>query len=129
MSLQFMSAFHALGALGLIAAAKSTKSTGSSAFFYILIIAVAGVYLWIRTQRKRQRQAVETQRAVEIGDEVVTTSGIVGKVVGFVGDRVELEIAPGTTVEILRQAMGRRIDPPDLSTSGDGATPPEGGSS
>ena len=38
------------------------------------------------------------------------TSGIIGRVEGFVGDRARIEIAPGMVIEVVRQAVAQRID-------------------
>jgi len=41
---------------------------------------------------------------------VMLSSGILGRVEGFVGDHARIEIAPGTVIEVLRAAVSRRID-------------------
>ena len=97
-------------ALGVLAAAK--KTTSSNPTFLILIVILVGAYLlFFRPRQQKLRQQQAKQREVEVGDEVVTTSGIIGRVQGFNGDRIEVEIAPGTTIEIVQQGIGRRIEP------------------
>lgn len=98
---------------GLVLGATSTKSSSSSLPILILLLVFLAVYmLWIRPQRMKLRQNQAQQRQAEVGDEVVTTGGIVGRIRSMSDDRVTLEIAPGTTIEIIRAAIGRRIDPP-----------------
>lgn len=112
-------AFPALHALAVTAAAK--KSSGSSAFLFILLILAVGAFLFIRPQRRRQREQAAMQKAIEPGDEVVTSSGIVGRVQSMTDDRVKVEVAPGTTVEIVRRAIGQRVAPPAWDqSSGEG---------
>ena len=41
------------------------------------------------------------------------TSGIIGRVEGFVGDRAKIEIAPGMAIEVVRQAVAQRVDDAD----------------
>ena len=95
----------------LLGAVAPKKSTGSPVFL-ILIVVMVGVYLlWLRPQRKRQQAQMRDRQQAEVGDEVVTSAGIYGKVVAIDGDRVSVEIAPGTTIEIAKRAMGQRIDP------------------
>ena len=38
------------------------------------------------------------------------SSGIIGRVEGFVGDRARIEIAPGMVIEVMRQAVSQRVD-------------------
>jgi preprotein translocase subunit YajC len=99
------------GLTGAVLAATKAK-TSSNPTFLIIIVVLLGVYLlWLRPQRKRQQAAAMSQRQAEVGDEVVTAAGIYGKVLAFDGDRASVEIAPGTTIEIARRALGQRVDP------------------
>ncbi len=96
----------------VLGAAAAKKSTGSPVFL-ILIVVMVGVYLlWLRPQRKRQQAQMRERQQADVGDDVVTAAGIYGKVVAIDGDRVSVEIAPGTTIDIARRAMGQRIDRP-----------------
>jgi preprotein translocase subunit YajC len=103
----------------LFAASSSKKSSsGSSAFIFVLLIAFVGIYfLWLRPQRNRLRQQQAQNRDAAVGDEVVTTSGIVGRVLSIEGDRVTIETGHGHTMTLMRSAIARRIDPdvPDPS--------------
>ncbi len=102
---------HVVRLATVLAATTPKKSTGSPVFL-ILIVVMVGVYLlWLRPQRKRQQAQMRDRQQAEVGDEVVTSAGIYGKVVAIDGDRVSVEIAPGTTIEIAKRAMGQRIDP------------------
>ncbi len=57
--------------------------TGSSTSFIIMMIVLFAVmyFLMIRPQKKRQKEEQEMRASLEIGDEIVTIGGIVGKVV------------------------------------------------
>jgi preprotein translocase subunit YajC len=116
----FIHLLPALHGLGVLAAAKKSSSTGSSAFLFILLILAVGAFLFMRPQRRRQKEQQAMQKAVSVGDEVITSSGIVGTVRAMNDDRVLVEIAPGTTVEIVRRAVGQRVPQapqwPDVST-------------
>ena len=50
-------------------------------------------FLLIRPQQKRQKQQEEMLKAIEKGDQVVTSGGLHGKVVGVTDDVLTLEIA------------------------------------
>ena len=116
----FLPAFHDLAIIAT--AKKSSSSSGSSAFLFILLILAVGAFLFMRPQRRRQKEQQAMQKAVSVGDEVITSSGIVGTVRAMNDDRVLVEIAPGTTVEIVRRAVGQRVPQapqwPDVSTEG-----------
>ena len=86
----------------------ATGSSSKSSLTPILIIAVLfGVFylLIIRPQRNRQRRAQQTQGGVEPGQRVRTTAGIYGTVTRIDDPDVELEIAPGVEIRILRRAI------------------------
>lgn len=110
---------HAVHTGLLVATVK--KSSGSP-IFLILLVVLAGGYLWMRSQRNKTTRNQRAQtREVLVGDEVTTTSGIVGHVRDLRDDRVSLEIAPGTVITVMRQAIGRHVEPlvPESSTDDD----------
>ena len=65
------------------AASGSTTGTGNSYSFIILMVVLLVVmyFVTIRPQRKRQKEEQEMRNSLEIGDEIITIGGIVGKVV------------------------------------------------
>ena len=65
-------------------AANSGSGTASSSTSYIIlmVVLIAVMYfIMIRPQKKRQKEEQEMRNSLEIGDEIVTIGGIVGKVV------------------------------------------------
>lgn len=116
MPIQIASALPALHALLFAAAAKNTN--GSSVFVFLLLVLAVGAFLFIRPQRRRQRDLLAQQRAISVGDEVITAAGIVGRVQSMSDDRVRIEVAPGTTIEIVRRAIGQRVTPPPSAWGG-----------
>lgn len=114
------------GITGLLLAAPTKKSSSSPIFLYLIVVLLGVYLLWLRPQKKRQQAAARAQHQAEVGDEVITTSGIYGKVLGFDGDRVEIEIAPGTTIEIARRALGQRVDPVTIEPDAADEEPPGG---
>jgi preprotein translocase subunit YajC len=64
----------------------------------VILIAVAFLLLVVLPGRARNRQVQSVQRmqaALEIGTEVMTSSGLYGQVVRLGAEDVDLEIAPG----------------------------------
>jgi preprotein translocase subunit YajC len=98
------------GAL-VFAATKTTKTSANPTFFILIIFLFAIYFLWLRPQRKKLRSTQLQQNAPEVGDDVVTAAGIIGRVVRLEGDRAEIEVAPGQNLTILRTALGRRLSP------------------
>ena len=96
-------------------AAKTTSGGGSSSLLIIVVIFAGLMYFMFRSQRRRQRAAQDTQRGVEIGSRVRTTSGMYGTVVDGDDRNVMLEVAPGTRIKMLRQAIAAVVpdDEPD----------------
>jgi len=84
----------------------------------VLWVAVLG-FLWmlmIRPQRNRQRALAQLQNEITVGDEVMMSAGIYGTVRSIDEKRVELEIAPGTTITVVRQAVLERVIDKDEPT-------------
>lgn len=78
----------------------------------LVLIVLAFWFLVIRPARKRQQDMTRTQNSVETGSQVMLGSGIFGTVVAVADESVQLEIAPGTTIKVARQAVVRVIDEP-----------------
>jgi preprotein translocase subunit YajC len=87
-------------------AAGTTKS-GSSAFTFIILAVLVGLFyvLIMRPQRNRQRRAQQTQSQVMPGQRIRTTAGMYGTVVSGDDRDVVIEIAPGVEVTMLRRAV------------------------
>jgi preprotein translocase subunit YajC len=76
-----------------------------------ILLALVFWLLLIRPQRKRQLAMMETQRSVQVGDEVVLGAGIVGRVAGESEEYLQLEVAPGVAMKVARAAVVRVILP------------------
>ena len=94
----------------LAAESKNSGSGGIVQLAIFLLIPIAMYFLLIRPQRRRQREQVEMQKAIEVGDEVMTTSGVYGFVTGFEGDIAWLEIDDNVQIRISRAAIQRKVD-------------------
>ena len=104
-----------------ILAAESGSSSGSAAIVQLgifLLIPVAMYVLLIRPQRRRQREQAAMQSAIDVGDEIMTTSGLYGFITGFDGDIVWLEIDDNIQIRIARAAVQRKVDTASGETGG-----------
>jgi len=76
-----------------------------TSFLPLIIIFVLFYFLLIRPQQKRQKEHKQMVEALEVGQEIVTGGGVLGKVTG-VGDLwVTVEVADGVSLKIQRQTI------------------------
>lgn len=80
-------------------------------FLIFLVVIVGAYFLFIAPQRRKMRAQMNQGSTFQVGDEVVTKSGIYGSVRSMDGDRVRLEIAHGTTIEVMKTSIARRVEP------------------
>lgn len=70
-----------------------------------LLIFVIFYVLIIRPQQRRMKQHQATIAAVRKGDEVVTAGGIRGRVTKVGDDEIEVEIAAGVRVMVVKSTL------------------------
>ena len=106
----------------------------SSQYFPLILIALVFVVLLVLPARQRKRmqtQAQQLQSSLQIGTPVMTTSGMYGTVAGLAEKSVDLEIAPGVVVTVVRQAILEVRKPadeaPGTGSVSDGSTGPTDG--
>lgn len=93
----------------------AASSSALNQFFPILIVvALFGLmyFFMIRPQSKRRKEAMEMQRTLGVGSDVVTIGGLYGTVVDSDDESVTLEIDEGVTARYTRQAVARVLPPP-----------------
>jgi preprotein translocase subunit YajC len=78
-----------------------------------LLILVAFYFLIIRPARGRQRAQQQLHNNLQVGQKVLTTSGLHATVVGIEDDVVLLEAAPGVTTRWAKPAVARILTPQD----------------
>ena len=72
---------------------------GSPIFMFVIIIAIM-YFMMIRPQRKRQKEIENFRNSLQIGQEVVTSGGIYGKIKEINGSIVVLEVAHNVNVRV-----------------------------
>lgn len=92
---------------------KKSGTSGLLTFLPIVLIGAAMYFLLIRPQKKRMRDQQSLLKAVEEGDEIITSGGIYGFVTAVDGDVLWVEIDHDKKVEIRihRSAISRKINP------------------
>jgi preprotein translocase subunit YajC len=87
------------------AAAAPAQSPFVSFIPFVLIFLVM-YFLMIRPQKKRMQEEQTFLNKLAHGDEVVTKSGILGKVTGIAEKVVTLELEGGTKMKVLKSHIG-----------------------
>jgi preprotein translocase subunit YajC len=82
----------------------------ASLIFLAALLLVAW-FLVIRPQQRRVRAHQAVVASVHEGDEVMTTSGIFGTIKSMDGDVLQLEVAPGVELRVVKGAIARRTGP------------------
>jgi preprotein translocase subunit YajC len=89
--------------------ASAAAPGGSAAFIVqmlpLLFIFVIFYFLMIRPQQRRMKEHAATISAVQKGDEVITAGGVRGKVTKVGDDEVEVEIAQGVKVRVIKSTL------------------------
>ena len=97
----------------MILAAEDDSSGGGAAIVQLgilLLIPLALYFLMIRPQRRRMREQASLQSSLEVGDEVITTSGVYGFITGFEEDRVWLEVDEDVQIRLSRGAIAGKTN-------------------
>ncbi len=83
------------------AAASGTSSGAADAtggwvgllttFLPLILIFVVFYFMLIRPQKKREKETQDMRNSLQVGDEIVTAGGIIGRVVSIKEDNVVIE--------------------------------------
>ncbi len=95
---------------GQNAGQQTAKGSGASSI--VLMVALVGVmyFMMIRPQKKRQKEEQEMRSSIEIGDEIITIGGIVGKVVKIREEDIVIETgADRTKMRLQRWAVNTNV--------------------
>jgi preprotein translocase subunit YajC len=86
------------------AAGASATGTGATVMAYapFVLIIIIFYFLMIRPQQRRMKQHQAMLGAVKKNDVVITNGGLIGKATKVDDNEVELEIAPGVRVKVVK---------------------------
>lgn len=93
--------------LTTLSSSTSTDSSSTTQMIVLMVVLVVVMYfLMIRPQKKRQKEEEEMKASLEIGDEIITIGGIVGRIVTIREDDIVIETgADRTKMKIQRWAV------------------------
>ncbi|MDR2216157.1 MAG: preprotein translocase subunit YajC [Nevskiaceae bacterium] len=82
------------------AAASPTGSGGLSQILILVVFVVVFYFLLIRPQQKRAKEHQAMLSRLEAGNEVVTSGGILGRIVEIDDSFITVEIAPNVRIKV-----------------------------
>lgn len=97
--------------LMLLEASTSASGKGSFQMIILIVLFFVGMYfLMIRPQKKQQKKEQEIRENTQVGDEITTIGGIVGKVVTVKEDSLIIETgADKNKMKITRWAIQTNV--------------------
>jgi preprotein translocase subunit YajC len=107
----------------VVTAASSSGSAGL--LIYALPLLLIGFMFY--SSRRRVKESQRVQSALSIGDEIMTTSGMFGRITALEDQIATLEVSPGVNIRVNRRAIAGPA--PDVAPSPDAGTPKASASS
>ena len=89
----------------------ASSGGGSLITLLVFMLPLGLLFVFMRNQQKRVKQQQSNQQAAQVGEDILTTSGIFGTIVDEDEEEgiVTVEIAPGTQIRMVRAGIARRI--------------------
>ena len=85
---------------------------GFGSIILIGVMFVALYFFMIRPQKKQEKQVKDMRDSLQVGDEITTIGGLIGKIVSIKDETLVMETSrDGTKIRILRSAV-RCVDVP-----------------
>ena len=91
-------------------AAAPAAGAAFAQFIPLILIFAIMYFLMIRPQQKRARLHREMVAALKKGDHIITQGGIIGKVATVRDDEIEVEIASGVRVRVVRGTVAQVVN-------------------
>ncbi|MBE6611904.1 MAG: preprotein translocase subunit YajC [Ruminococcaceae bacterium] len=84
----------------------STGMQGFTSIIMIVVMIAVFYFFMYRPQKKQEREVNEMRNSLQVGDEITTIGGIIGKVISIKEETVMIETGrDGTKIRILRSAI------------------------
>jgi preprotein translocase subunit YajC len=100
-----------LGSFMALVAQGGNSGSGGGLSILLFFVVMGGIFylLLIRPQQRQRRAQRALVEGLDVGDEVITMSGIFGTVRAVDDESVTLEVAPGTEMRFLKGAVARKL--------------------
>jgi len=90
---------------------------GAGPFLPLVLIFAVFYFLLIRPQQQRQKEMKAMLAALKRGDKVVTGGGILGEVTKAKDNEIEVQIADGVRITVLRDTIASVVNPKPANDS------------
>ena len=87
------------------AQAAAQQPSMLASFIPLILIFLIFYFLLIRPQQKKQKEHKILLESIKRGDEILSSGGILGKVIRVDNDKLTVEIAKGVNVSIIRSTV------------------------
>ena len=78
----------------------------SGGFIMIAVIILFFYFFVMRPQKKQEKQVNDMRNGLQVGDEITTIGGIIGKIVSIKDETIVIETSrDGTKIRFLRSAV------------------------
>lgn len=91
---------------------EGTGGTGGGLMSIIMIVAMLAIlyFFMIRPQKKQEKETAAMRNALQVGDEITTIGGIIGKIVSIKEETIMIETGHDRTkIRLLKSAV-RNVD-------------------
>lgn len=107
--------YHAILAGLLLATDEATEPSSSllGLLFPLLIFGGLFYVALILPQRRRQRQMQNLRSSIEVGDQIRTIGGILGRVTHIDGDEAVIDVGGGTKLTLTVRAIAEKLGEPE----------------
>jgi preprotein translocase subunit YajC len=98
-------------------AGQSAAAGGGSMLWIILIFFVLMYVLLILPQKKQEKKHKQMISELQKGDKIITSSGIIGKILSVQNDRIKIVTGDRTEIDITKNAVSAIIGKKDSDNS------------
>ena len=94
----------------LFLTATGTDNSGSMliTFGLMAVLFIVFYFFGIRPQKKQEKETAQMRNNLQVGDEITTIGGIIGKVISIKDETCVIETSrDGTKIRILKSAVSR----------------------
>lgn len=104
--------YHAILTGLLLATDAAEDSSDPSLLNLLLPLMIFGGLFYVALilpQRRRQKQMQQLRDSVEVGDEVRTIGGIIGRVTSLSEDEATIDVGGGTKLRVTTRAIAEKL--------------------
>ena len=92
----------------LFALATTNDGSGLLTIGLLVVMFVVFYFFGIRPQKKQEKETAAMRNSLQVGDEITTIGGIIGKIVSIKDETCVIETTrAGTKIRILKSAVSR----------------------